>query len=157
MDRNIIVEKGSYLPVKEREVELVERKGLGHPDSLIDGIMEEISRELSKAYINDFGKILHHNVDKGQICGGAAMGIGFALMEAFVPGQTLSFKDYLIPTCGDIPEIVPIIVESPEPTGPFAAKGVGEPALIPTAPASVSRARSFAKSPMYKPPSYPKA
>lgn len=70
MDRNIIVEKGSYLPVKNREVELVERKGLGHPDTLIDGIMEEISRELSKAYINDFGKILHHNVDKGQICGG---------------------------------------------------------------------------------------
>jgi S-adenosylmethionine synthetase len=70
MDRNIIVEKGSYLPVKDREVELVERKGLGHPDTLIDGIMEEISRELSKAYINDFGKILHHNVDKGQICGG---------------------------------------------------------------------------------------
>jgi S-adenosylmethionine synthetase len=70
MDRNIIVEKGTYLPIKEREVELVERKGLGHPDSLIDGIMEEISRELSKAYINDFGKILHHNVDKGQICGG---------------------------------------------------------------------------------------
>lgn len=70
MERNIIVEKANYLPVKDREVELVERKGLGHPDTLIDGIMEEISRELSKAYINDFGKILHHNVDKGQICGG---------------------------------------------------------------------------------------
>jgi S-adenosylmethionine synthetase len=70
MDRNIIVEKGSYLPVADREVELVERKGLGHPDTLIDGIMEEISRELSKEYINQFGKILHHNVDKGQICGG---------------------------------------------------------------------------------------
>ncbi len=70
MDRNIIVEKGSYLPVKDCEVELVERKGLGHPDSLIDGVMEEISCELSKAYINDFGKILHHNVDKGLICGG---------------------------------------------------------------------------------------
>ena len=63
------------------------------------------------------------------------MGIGFALMEEFTPGQTLSIKDYHIPTCADIPEIVPIIVESPEPTGPFGAKGVGEPALIPTAPA----------------------
>lgn len=69
--RNIVVEKGSYLPVGEREVELVERKGIGHPDSLIDGIMEEISRGLSKEYIERFGKILHHNVDKGQICGGA--------------------------------------------------------------------------------------
>jgi CO/xanthine dehydrogenase Mo-binding subunit len=44
-------------------------------------------------------------------------------------------KDYHIPTCADVPEIVPIIVESSEPTGPFGAKGVGEPALIPTAPA----------------------
>jgi S-adenosylmethionine synthetase len=70
MERNIIVEKGRYVPVADREVEIVERKGIGHPDSLIDGIMEEISRELSKAYLNEFGKILHHNVDKGQICGG---------------------------------------------------------------------------------------
>ncbi len=70
MERNIIIEKGSYIPAPKREVELVERKGLGHPDSMIDGIMEEISRELSKAYINDFGRVLHHNVDKGQICGG---------------------------------------------------------------------------------------
>ncbi len=70
MNRNIIVESGKYVPPKDREVELVERKGIGHPDSLIDGIMEEISRELSKEYINTFGKILHHNVDKGQICGG---------------------------------------------------------------------------------------
>ncbi len=70
MARNIIVTKGSYLPVAEREVELAERKGLGHPDSLIDGIMEEISRELSREYLREFGKVLHHNVDKGQICGG---------------------------------------------------------------------------------------
>jgi CO/xanthine dehydrogenase Mo-binding subunit len=56
-------------------------------------------------------------------------------MEEFNPGQTISMKDYHIPTCADVPEIVPIIVESPEPSGPFGAKGVGEPALIPTAPA----------------------
>ncbi len=70
MARNIVVEKGRYLPVARREVEIVERKGLGHPDSLIDGIMEEISRQLSRAYISEFGRILHHNVDKGQLCGG---------------------------------------------------------------------------------------
>jgi len=56
-------------------------------------------------------------------------------MEEFTPGRTISMKDYHIPTCADVPEIVPIIVESFEPTGPFGAKGVGEPALIPTAPA----------------------
>ncbi len=70
MERNIVVERATHTPIEKRPVEVVERKGLGHPDSLIDGIMEEISKELSKAYLNEFGKILHHNVDKGQICGG---------------------------------------------------------------------------------------
>ena len=66
------------------------------------------------------------------------MGIGFALMEEFEAGKTGSLKDYLIPTCADMPETLPIIVESTEPTGPFGAKGVGEPALIPTAPAVIN-------------------
>jgi CO/xanthine dehydrogenase Mo-binding subunit len=84
---------------------------------------------------HDVGKAIHPENVKGQICGGVAMGIGFALMEEFTPGQTISMKDYHIPTCADVPKIVPIIVESSEPTGPYGAKGVGEPALIPTAPA----------------------
>lgn len=87
MKRNISVGQGKYIPVSEREVEMVERKGLGHPDTLIDGIMEEISRELSKAYIEEFGKILHHNVDKGQICGGGTkveFGGGFFTKPIFV-------------------------------------------------------------------------
>jgi len=84
---------------------------------------------------HDVGKAIHPENVKGQICGGVAMGVGFALMEEFTPGQTLSMKDYHIPTFADVPEIIPIIVESDEPTGPFGAKGVGEPALIPTAPA----------------------
>ncbi len=83
---------------------------------------------------HDVGKAIYPEGVKGQICGGIAMGIGFALMEKFDPGQTQSMKDYLIPTCGDMPEIIPLIVESEEPSGPFGAKGVGEPALIPTAP-----------------------
>jgi CO/xanthine dehydrogenase Mo-binding subunit len=87
---------------------------------------------------HDVGKAIHPENVKGQICGGVAMGMGFALMEEFVPGQTFSFKDYLIPTSADMPEVIPIIVESPEPTGPFGAKGVGEPALIPTAPAIIN-------------------
>jgi S-adenosylmethionine synthetase len=75
-ERNILIEKGRYIPAFRRDVELVERKGLGHPDSLIDAIVEEISRELSKYYIKEFGKILHHNVDKGQIVGGGVK-VGF--------------------------------------------------------------------------------
>ncbi len=84
---------------------------------------------------HDVGRAIHPENVRGQICGGVAMGLGFALMEEFVPGRTLSLKDYHIPTCADMPQIVPIIVESEEPSGPYGAKGVGEPALIPTAPA----------------------
>ncbi len=69
--RNISIELANFTPVEKRKVEIVERKGLGHPDTLIDGIMEEISKELCREYISTFGKIMHHNVDKGQICGGA--------------------------------------------------------------------------------------
>ncbi|MCP4693146.1 MAG: xanthine dehydrogenase family protein molybdopterin-binding subunit, partial [Desulfobacterales bacterium] len=84
---------------------------------------------------HDVGKAIHPENVIGQICGGAAMGVGFALMEAFEPGRTTSMKEYHIPTCADMPRVTPIIIEAPEPTGPFGAKGVGEPALIPTAPA----------------------
>jgi len=100
----------------------------------VDTLTGEVSVEKVFA-AHDVGKALHPENVKGQICGGVAMGMGFALMEEFTPGQTISMKDYHIPTCADVPEIVPLIVESPEPTGPFGAKGVGEPALIPTAPA----------------------
>ena len=84
---------------------------------------------------HDVGKAIYPEGVIGQICGGVAMGVGFALMEDYMPGKTESMKDYFIPTCKDMPEVIPIIVESREPTGPFGAKGVGEPALIPTAPA----------------------
>jgi CO/xanthine dehydrogenase Mo-binding subunit len=57
------------------------------------------------------------------------------LTEEFIPGETNSFLNYFIPTIKDIPKVVSIIVEDKEPTGPFGAKGIGEPALIPTAPA----------------------
>ena len=100
----------------------------------VDVLTGEVSVEKIVA-AHDVGKAIHPENVVGQICGGIAMGMGFALMEEFEPGKTLSMKDYHIPTCADMPEVVPIIVESPEPSGPFGAKGVGEPALIPTAPA----------------------
>ncbi|MDT8377394.1 MAG: xanthine dehydrogenase family protein molybdopterin-binding subunit [Desulfotignum sp.] len=87
---------------------------------------------------HDVGKAIHPENVIGQICGGVAMGVGFALMEAFVPGETISMNDYHIPTAADMPCVIPIIVEAAEPSGPFGAKGVGEPALIPTAPAIVN-------------------
>ena len=84
---------------------------------------------------HDVGKAIYPEGVIGQICGGVAMGVGFALMEEYIPGKTTSMNEYGIPTCSDMPEVIPIIVESSEPTGPYGAKGVGEPALIPTAPA----------------------
>ena len=84
---------------------------------------------------HDVGKAINPKNVIGQIMGGVAMGVGMALMEEYIPGETISFVNYLIPTSKDVPEVIPIIVEDQEPTGPFGAKGVGEPALIPTAPA----------------------
>jgi S-adenosylmethionine synthetase len=56
--------------VADLEVELVERKGIGHPDSMIDGACEAVSIALSKYYLDNFGVIFHHNVDKGLLVGG---------------------------------------------------------------------------------------
>lgn len=101
----------------------------------------EVDTETGKVKVNrviashDVGKAIHPKNVIGQIMGGVAMGTGFALMEEFVSGETTSFVNYLIPTSKDVPEVTPIIVEDEEPTGPFGAKGVGEPALIPSAPA----------------------
>ncbi|MEW6139441.1 MAG: xanthine dehydrogenase family protein molybdopterin-binding subunit [Thermodesulfobacteriota bacterium] len=106
------------------------------------------------AAAHDVGRAVHPKAVEGQICGGVMMGLGMALMEEFVPGLHENFENYHIPTIKDMPEIDPvIIVEEPEETGPFGAKGVGEPALIPSAPAiagAVSRAlgRSMRHMPM---------
>ncbi len=80
---------------------------------------------------HDVGKGINPRLIKGQVHGGISMGVGFALMEEFIPGKTSSFDTYYIPTSMDMPEIVVMLVEDPEPTGPYGAKGVGEPALIP--------------------------
>ena len=83
----------------------------------------------------DVGKAINPQSVLGQIQGGVGMGLGYALMEDFKPGATLSMSEYHIPTSLDGPVIQGIIVEDPEPTGPFGAKGMGEPSLAPTAPA----------------------
>ena len=70
--RNIVVEELSLTPVEEQKVELVERKGIGHPDSIADGIAEAVSRALSREYIKRYGLILHHNTDQVEVVGGKA-------------------------------------------------------------------------------------
>jgi len=71
-ERNIVVEELVRTPVEMQEVELVERKGIGHPDSIADGIAEAVSRALSREYIKRYGIILHHNTDQVEVVGGKA-------------------------------------------------------------------------------------
>jgi S-adenosylmethionine synthetase len=68
--RNIEIEELGATPITERKVEVVERKGLGHPDYICDSIMNQVSIELSKEYIERFGAIMHHNIDKGMLMAG---------------------------------------------------------------------------------------
>jgi aldehyde oxidoreductase len=90
---------------------------------------------------HDVGRAINPTQVEGQIHGGIAQGLGFALMEAYVPGRTENLHDYLIPTVGDVPPIECFLVEDAEPAGPYGAKGVGEPALVPTAPAILGAIR----------------
>ena len=68
--RNIKVEQLVQTPVEKRKIELVERKGIGHPDSISDGLAEAVSRALCKEYIEKCGTVLHHNTDETQIVAG---------------------------------------------------------------------------------------
>lgn len=101
----------------------------------------EVDIALGRVYVlgivaaHDVGRAINTVQVKGQIHGGIAQGLGYVLMEEYVPGRTDNLHDYLIPTFGDVPPIEVILVEDPEPTGPYGAKGIGEHSLIPTAPA----------------------
>jgi CO/xanthine dehydrogenase Mo-binding subunit len=153
----------SGLPVKERGDVLI---GTGHfdpPTTPLDAngqgnpyaayafaaqIAEvEVDLELGTTRVrrivaaHDVGRAINPILVEGQIQGGVAQGIGMALMEEFVPGRTENLHDYLIPTIGDVPEIECILVEDPEPLGPYGAKGVGEPALVPTPPSILGAIR----------------
>ena len=90
---------------------------------------------------HDVGRAVNPTLVEGQIHGGIAQGLGLALMEEYVPGRTENLHDYLIPSAGDMPEVDCILIEDPEPLGPFGAKGIGEPALVPTAPAILGAIR----------------
>ncbi|WP_369425433.1 methionine adenosyltransferase [Methanothrix sp.] len=100
MTKNIRVEELTQRPVEKQKIEVVERKGLGHPDSVADGIAEEISRALCREYIERFGRVLHHNTDKIQIVAGRSR-------PAFGGGEVIQ-PQYILLTgratrvCGDV-------------------------------------------------------
>ena len=72
MTRNIQIEGVDRRAVEDQEVEIVERKGIGHPDSICDGIAESVSRALSRLYIDRVGEVLHYNTDETQLAAGRA-------------------------------------------------------------------------------------
>ena len=70
MARNIRVEKITQTPIEKQEIEIVERKGVGHPDSMADGFAESVSRALCNEYIRKCGTVLHHNTDQVEVVAG---------------------------------------------------------------------------------------
>ncbi len=92
-------------------------------------------RVLHVTAAHDVGRAINPTLIEGQIEGGVAQGLGMALMEEFFPGKGENLHDYLIPSAGDIPPVESILIEDPSSIGPFGAKGIGEQAVIPTAPA----------------------
>jgi aldehyde oxidoreductase len=153
----------SQLPVKEHGNVLIgtghfdppttplDANGQGHPYATYAFAAQiaevEVDLELGTTRVrrivaaHDVGRAINPILVEGQIQGGVAQGIGMALMEEYVPGCTENLHDYLIPTIGDVPEIECILVEDPEPLGPYGAKGVGEPALVPTPPSILAAIR----------------
>lgn len=89
--------------------------------------------------VNDAGKIINPVLAEGQVEGGCSMGIGYALMEEINLNKgrikNTNFSNYIIPTSMDMPDIKSYFVEEEEVTGPYGAKGLGEPVMLPTAPA----------------------
>lgn len=95
---------------------------------------------VTKAYcVQDVGRAINPELVEGQIDGGFVMGLGYALYEDLgVKDGVIKnnrFAKYIIPTAMDIPEIQKVIIEDPENTAPYGAKGIGEPVMVPVAPA----------------------
>jgi CO/xanthine dehydrogenase Mo-binding subunit len=108
---------------------------------------------------HDVGKAINPEAVIGQIQGGVTQGIGMALMEEVVhkDGKILNpgFTDYILPTIRDVPEIECIILENPDPGGPFGARGVGEPPLIGCGPAILSAIHDAIGKPIRELPATP--
>jgi S-adenosylmethionine synthetase len=71
--RNIVVDDLKQTSLEKQRIEIVERKGLGHPDYMCDAVMDQISIQLSKEYLDKAGSVLHHNVDKSLLVAGEAV------------------------------------------------------------------------------------
>lgn len=87
---------------------------------------------------HDVGRAINPPNAIGQIQGGVVMGVGTALTEEYVPGLSTGFTDYILPLVGEMPDIEVMLVEVPSRHGALGAKGLGEAAILPTAPAIIN-------------------
>ncbi|MCX5808349.1 MAG: xanthine dehydrogenase family protein molybdopterin-binding subunit [Proteobacteria bacterium] len=109
------------------------------------GVEVEVDKDTGQVKIlnyiaaHDVGKAINPMLLEGQIYGGGLQGIGYALGERMIFEKGVlkngNFLDYKMPTAKDVPPVQAVIVETDEQAGPFGAKGIGEPGLVPTAPA----------------------
>ncbi|MDZ4203345.1 MAG: xanthine dehydrogenase family protein molybdopterin-binding subunit [Bacteroidales bacterium] len=145
-----IIGRGSFMPEFTSTISDPETSQGGHPNVHYTvgaaAAIVEIDKQTGKVRIKkiveavDCGKALNPSLVKGQIVGGIMQGISTVLYEEMKfdhRGKMLNpnFTDYKIPTALDVPdEIIPIIIEVPQPDGPFGARGMGEHTMIPVAP-----------------------
>ncbi|TMJ13875.1 MAG: hypothetical protein E6H02_04365, partial [Bacillati bacterium ANGP1] len=116
-------------------------------------------RVVQIATAQDVGRALNPQSVHGQIEGGTAQGLGLALMEEVLLKdgviRNASFTDYLIPTILDMPPVVAVLVEEPEPGIPFGAKGVGEPSTVVSPAAILAALRAATGRDLYRAPVRP--
>jgi 4-hydroxybenzoyl-CoA reductase alpha subunit len=144
-DGDVILARGWYEPPTERQDKEFRGNISATYGFATQAVEVEVDTEtgevrvLKIAAAHDVGRAINPMAVEGQIEGGVSMGLGYGLYEELVvqEGKVLNpnFADYSLPTVLDMPEIETIIVETDDPAGPFGAKGMAEPACIPTAPA----------------------
>lgn len=145
-----LIAEGSYFPktdVPDKETGFSAKNYLAYTfntqiaEVVVDTETGQVEVERIVAAV-DIGKAIHPQNIEGQSEGGTAMGLGMALMEDQIIEKGITknpnLSNYLVPTSLDMPEIETIIVESKDAVGPYGAKGIGEPAMIPTAPAIIN-------------------
>jgi CO/xanthine dehydrogenase Mo-binding subunit len=116
-------------------------------------------RVLQIAAAQDAGRVMNPQAAEGQVEGGTAQGLGFALMEEVKLEDGIirnaSFTDYLIPTILDVPTVVTEFIEEPEPDAPYGLKGIGELGTVVATPAVVAALRDAVGRPLNRAPVTP--
>jgi S-adenosylmethionine synthetase len=107
--RNIMIDRAPAGPMEEQLIELVERKGTGHPDTICDSIMEAVCLDLCREYRKNFGRICHHNIDKGMLVAGRTLpeaggGIAIEPMKIIFGDRATYTCDEKLIQVGDIAE-----------------------------------------------------